>query len=345
MTMEKSLYESTSTTNDAPASPSVLRTFLPLLKLLIGVALLLLLFSRQDIRWADLAETVSHLSAQPVWLAATLFLVLTCLLCGALRWWTALVGLGVRITRRRTAALFMIGHFFNGFLPGSTGGDVARAFYMAREMHGQRPEAILSIVVERLAGVAVLLLLTIVGILAAIKPGALPIAQTLLAVCAGAILLFLIGLPALRRIAAGGLPDWIDRHPRFGLLAKRLYDALRLCHAQPMLLLRLLGWSILQHFFAIASWLTLAWGLGLGGTFHTIPFLLLVPAVLTAQMLPLTPGGLGVRESAAVALLPTAGIPPHMAMLIALASYGASLVWSAVGGAVFVLMKEPRPPR
>jgi uncharacterized protein (TIRG00374 family) len=321
------------------------RALLPLLKFLIGAALLLLLFSRQNIRWSDLAETVTHLSAQPVWLAATLLLVLACLLCGALRWWTALVGLGVRISRRRAAALFLVGHFFNGFLPGSTGGDVARAFYMAREMHGQRPEAILSIVVERLAGVAILLLLTLAGLLIVTKPGALPLAGTLLIVCAVAVLALVTGPALFRRFSAGGLPGWIGRHPRFGSLAHRLFDALRLCQDQPALLLRLLGWSLLQHLFAIASWLTLAWGLGLGASVHTVPFLLLVPAVLTAQMLPLTPGGLGVREGAAAALLPAAGIAPHMAMLTALASYVVSLAWSAVGGAVFVLLKEHRPLR
>lgn len=321
------------------------RALRPLLKFLMGAGLLLLLFRRQNIRWPDLAETVTHLSAQPLWLAATLLLVAACLLCGALRWWTALAGLGVRLSRRRAAALFLVGHFFNGFLPGSTGGDVARAFYMAREMRGQRPEAILSIVVERLAGVAILLLLTLGGLLVVTKPGALPLAESLPVVCGIAVLALVTGLALFRRYSGGGLPGWIGRHTRFGSLAHRLFDAWRLCQAQPALLLRLLGWSLLQHLFAVASWLTLAWGLGLGASVQTVPFLLLVPAVLTAQMLPLTPGGLGVREGAAAALLPAAGIAPHMAMLTALASYGASLAWSAVGGAVFVLLKEPRPAR
>ena len=74
-------------------------------------------------------------------------------------------------------------------------------------------------------------------------------------------------------------------------------------------------------------------------------FMLLVPAVLTAQMIPITPGGLGVRESAAVTLLPAAGLAPHEAILVSLASFAASLVWSAVGGVVFVLLKEHKHHR
>jgi hypothetical protein len=316
------------------------RLFLPLIKLLIGALLIALLFRRQDIRWADLSETVTHLSAQPVWLAATLLLVPACLLCGAERWWTALAGLRVTITRTRAVALFMVGHFFNGFLPGSTGGDVARAFYVARETQGQRTLAVMSIVVERLAGIAVLLILTLTGLLASAERCHLPLLLALVGGLAAAILIVLIKLPSPSRIAGWPLVGKVARHPRIGPVAQRLYAALRLCHAQPLLILRLLEWSLLQHLCAIASWLTLAWGLGFD--FRVSTFLLLVPAVLTAQMIPVTPGGLGVREGAAVTLLPAAGMAPHEAMLLSLASFAASLVWSAVGGLVFVLLKERR---
>jgi len=326
-----------------PATRTIWRVLLPLLKLLIGAGLIVLLFRRQDLRWLDIIETVSNLSAHPAWLAATLLLVLACLLCGAGRWWTALAGLGVTLTRTRAAALFMVGHFFNGFLPGSTGGDVARAFYAARETQGQRTNAVLSIIVERLAGIAVLLILTLIGLLASAGRYHLPLALALVGGLSAAILIVLVGLPNLPRMAGWPLVRQVVQHPRIGPLAQRLYAALRLFHAQPVLILRLLGWSLLQHGCAIASWLALAWGLGFD--FRAPAFMLLVPAVLTAQMIPITPGGLGVREGAAVSLLPAAGMAPHEAMLVSLASFAASLVWSAAGGIVFVLLKERRHPR
>ena len=326
-----------------PRSGFFRRLFLPLVKILIGAGLIVLLFHRQDIRWADIAETMSHLSAQPAWLAATLLLVLLCLLCGAARWWTALAGLGVNLSRTRVAALFMVGHFFNGFFLGSTGGDVARAFYVARETHGQRTHAVTSIIVERLAGVAVLLLLTMAGFLITSEYYHLPLVLALVGGLAAATLVVLIGLPDLPRIARWPLVRQVVRHPRLAPMVQKFYAALSLCHAQPRLILRLLGWSLLQHVFAIASWLTLAWGLGFH--FGTLDFVLLVPAVLTAQMIPITPGGLGVREGAAVTLLPVAGMVPHEAMLLSLASFAASLVWSAAGGVVFVLLKEHKHRR
>jgi uncharacterized protein (TIRG00374 family) len=322
----------------APRAAILRRLLLPLLKLAVGVGLVVLLLRRQDLHLADLAQTVQNLSASPAWLAVTLLLVLLCLLCGAVRWWCALDGLGVRVSRARAAALFLVGHFFNGFLPGSTGGDVARAFYVARETHGHRALAVMTIVIERLAGVAVLLLLALGGLLATAEYVRLPLAVAITGLLAAAILLTLLGVPALSRVAHWPIARTVLHHPRIGPLAHKFYTALRVGYDQPRLILRLLGWSLLQHGFAVASWLTLAWGLGL--SCHTLPFLLLVPVVLTAQMLPLTPGGLGVREGAALLVLPEAGLAPHAAMVLSLASFAVSLIWSAAGGVVFVLLKE-----
>lgn len=326
-----------------PARRVAWRAGLTLAKLAVGAGLITLLFRRQDVRWSMVTDAISHLVAHPLWLAATLTLVLACLLCGALRWWTALQGLGVPISHGRAAALFLVGHFFNGFLPGTTGGDVARALYVARATPQRGPEAVMSIVVERLAGVVMLLLLTIAGLLASPARHHLHVALAMLAGSAAAILAMLLALPDMPHFAAWPLLRRVAGHPRFGPLVARLYAALRLCRTRPVLVLDLLGWSLLQHACAVASWLTLAWGLGV--TFQTVPFLLLVPALLTAQMIPLTPGGLGVRESAAVALLPAAGVPAHAAVLIALASFTVSLVWSGVGGLVFVALHEHNEPR
>ncbi len=315
-----------------------MRVILTLAKFAVGAGLMAMLFQRQNIRWPLIADAVEHAAAHPLWLAATLLLVLACLLCGAARWRAALGGLGVVLSRRRTAALFMAGHFFNGFLPGSTGGDVARALYASRETPSRRPEAIMSIVIERLAGVAVLLVLTICGLLAMSGRQHLSLVLTLLTALAVMLLCLLFALPEARQFADWPLAQRLARHPQIGPLSRRLYAALRICRTHPALTRRLLAWSVLQHGCALASWVTLAWDMGVA--FQPLPFLLLVPAVLTAQMLPLTPGGLGVRESAAVALLPAAGVPPHQAMLVALASFAVSLVWSAVGGVVFVSMRE-----
>lgn len=306
-------------------------------KLALGAVLVACLLRRQDFGWPAVRVMVSRLLTQPFWPLLALLLVLGCLMAGAARWRAALTSLGLPLSRGRTAVIFMIGHFFNGFLPGTTGGDVVRALYAARETPGRGPEAVMSIAVERLMGVAVLLVLAIGGL--AISPAHRHqrLALALLGLLAGAILLLLLALPDPRHLRAWPLLGRLGRHP----LAKRFYDALRLCRTRPRLLVRLLGWSFLQHGCAVASWLAMA--AGLAGDFKIASCAALVPAVLVAQMVPVTPGGLGIRENAAVALLPAAGLTPAGAMLLALASYAASLIWSAAGGLLFLLVRHTTP--
>ena len=42
--------------------------------------------------------------------------------------------------------------FFNAFLLGSTGGDLLKAYYAARETHHRKTEAVVTVLVDRLIG-------------------------------------------------------------------------------------------------------------------------------------------------------------------------------------------------
>jgi uncharacterized membrane protein YbhN (UPF0104 family) len=68
----------------------------------------------------------------------------------------------------------------------------------------------------------------------------------------------------------------------------------------------------------------------------------IVPIVTCISTLPITPSGLGVRENLYVWFLftPGIGIPPAQALLISLIGFGTSLFWSAIGGLVYVTVKD-----
>ena len=62
----------------------------------------------------------------------------------------------------------------------------------------------------------------------------------------------------------------------------------------------------------------------------------MIPLILSLASIPLTPGGLGVREALAVTMLGALGVARESALSLSLLVYGAALVWSAVGGLVFI---------
>ena len=49
-----------------------------------------------------------------------------------LRWWLLLRARGIPVTLWNTFRLTMVGHFFNFCMPGTTGGDLVKAYYAAQ---------------------------------------------------------------------------------------------------------------------------------------------------------------------------------------------------------------------
>ena len=84
------------------------------------------------------------------------------------------------------------------------------------------------------------------------------------------------------------------------------------------------------------------WGYGVATPWA--PIFLIVPAVICISALPVTPNGLGVRDNLYLYLLslPEIGTSAGTAVSISLVAYAASLVWSAVGGALYIALRRER---
>jgi len=81
------------------------------------------------------------------------------LLSGAARWRLLLASQGFDYSFRDVYALTMTGWFFNQVMLGTVGGDVVKAFVVAREQSERRERAVLSVLVDRLLGLAILVTL------------------------------------------------------------------------------------------------------------------------------------------------------------------------------------------
>jgi uncharacterized protein (TIRG00374 family) len=80
------------------------------------------------------------------------------LLIGTLRWRMVLQVQGLNLSFGRATEISLVAHFFNSFLLGSTGGDLMKAYYAARETHHKKPEAVTTVFVDRLLGLWSMLL-------------------------------------------------------------------------------------------------------------------------------------------------------------------------------------------
>ena len=87
---------------------------------------------------------IHHANRRFLWAAILIFPVT--FLITALRWNLLLHAADIFIGAPKAFVITMVGAFYNTFLPGSTGGDVFKAFYAAKLAPGHRTRAVMSVV-------------------------------------------------------------------------------------------------------------------------------------------------------------------------------------------------------
>jgi glycosyltransferase 2 family protein len=276
----------------------------------------------------------------PPVLAALLLLAGSHLLV-ALGWRLLLSRAGVMVTVERAVRLYFAGLFLNNFFFGSVGGDTYRT-WAARDRAGTGRRALAATLLERVLNVAVLMLLGLAAVL--IGAGRLPptYAVTMGMICGGGLLLCGLVLlsPGLLRRLAAHLPG--HRAGRARELIDGLLEAMQQARDRrglaPIVLLFLAA-QIIRVW--THGWCAQALGIPIpmGDLF------VVVPVVSVAAALPITIGGLGIREGTGAVLLAPLGIAHPEAVALEFLAYLVGVASSLPGGAIFWLGREVSPER
>ncbi len=275
-------------------------------------------------------------------LLLSLILMGTTILLGVLRWRMVLRVQGLDLGLGRAAEISLVAHFFNSFLLGSTGGDLMKAYYAARETRHKKTQAVVTVFVDRLIGLWAMLLFA--GVMLIFNAQLLLTHGRLQALASLVILAMLAGCTGVGLLAfRGGLSkrwsgarQWLRRLPKGEWLECSL-DSCRLFGKERFFLSRTLAVSMLLNVVCVLQWQVVGHGLGL-----SIPprvLLAIVPMVICLAALPITPSGLGVRENLFVIMLNDSALATP-ALSLSLLAYAGSLFWSLVGGVVYLLLKE-----
>jgi hypothetical protein len=238
----------------------------------------------------------------------------------------------------------LVAHFFNSFLLGSTGGDLMKAYYAARETHHLKTEAVVTVVIDRLIGLVSMLFFACLMML---PNRALILAHPRLGALALFILLMMLACGLITGLAFwGGLSrrwpqarTWLKRLPRGDLLERSL-DSCRRFGRQPGFLVQALALSMGLNIASVLQVMCLAWGMRLGVS--PLAWCVIVPIIICISALPITPSGLGVRENLYVLMLaaPEIHVAATQALSLSLLAYAGSLLWSLLGGLVYASLKE-----
>lgn len=246
-----------------------------------------------------------------------LLIYLVALTGGILKWHTVVNTAGAQLKFTESAQCYTSGLFGALFLPSIIGGDVARL--AVGISHSPRPAAVITgNVADRFLDVAAQLTLVSIGLLLLLGslPAALraPARHVLLAsVTAAAILVAAIW--ALHRPLLQG------RSVRFRRRLAEVRHAIRMVARRPQRLVLgwLLGTSVQGTYILLTGLLGVSCGLG-------VPlrvWLFAWPLAKIAAVIPITQGGIGVREAALVVLLAPFGAPGPLVL-------ATGIVWEGI---------------
>lgn len=260
------------------------------------------------------------------------------LLVGAMRWRLILAARGISFSLKNLFRVYIIGHFFNSFMPGMAGGDLVRAFYTTRLARCCQTEAVGAVLVDRISGMLVVYSFTLGVMLLNYKafvrevslrlPGGL-----MLAIILGGFLL-LLWVYNFRRCKHWPLIKLLWQHPRVARVITILLDVFDVLRLRPKLIRQTFFLSLLAQILLLIEFSVLGYSLNISLRF--IDYLLVVPIVMSLAAVPITPGGLGTREAFAVIMFGALGVTAAESISMSLLYYAVSLSWSMVGGIVFL---------
>lgn len=281
-----------------------------------------------------------HLQAV-LWMAGALLVALFSIVLSSFRWQQMLHALELPATLPPLLYHTLAGLFVSNFLPTTIGGDVLRATRLGAS-NGHRKVSAASVVLERLTGFVCLPLITLV---------ALVTTPSLLRLGTASHIALLLSLGPLAAVSAFMV---LAANPRLGErlggrrwlgLAMTVHLGLVRLRRHPALALTVMGAAVAyQLSIILLAWMAAhALGLSVGWT----AMMAFIPVVAIAQSLPLSIGGLGLREGSLVVLLGPLGVSDSHAVALGLLLYAINMAVSLLGAPSFLVgarrRMEPAP--
>ncbi len=318
------------------------KTILTVIQVLVTVGILFWVFHDPTER-AQMGQALRHAKAS--WLLAGFVCYGVVELLAAFRWYILLRVQGVTLPPWRVGALFMLGIFFNMFMPGGTGGDVLKIYYLIKEMPQKKAGGLLAVLMDRLIGLMALIIISsvIIGLQynwlrtnATSRHLTWVLLVILFSGLSGIVFSFLISGFGL----ANKLPA---KMPMRDVLIDLAVAYNAYARAWPASLAALVA-SFGVHFASFFLFVCAARALDVH--ISTGALLTVMPIILTIASMPISVGGTGVREELFVLLLgPLCGISQAEAVSISLTGLMLSAAWGMIGGGIYLLYRPSKHPK
>lgn len=314
------------------------RALILLAKFALAAGLFAYLFWTDQIDLEKLTEIQSW-----GWVIVAQLLVAALLALTALRWQCLLRAQGIEQPYRETFILGAIGFYFNQFMPGSVGGDLMKAYYIAVENPDRRARGVTTVFLDRVFGLLVLMAIGGGSILFNLDlVGQEPRLQFLsVFVLVGLLGVLVTGLLFFNdRFRSQAWLRALFRRLPFNTTLRKIEEAVYVYRHHPGAVFLAIVLSVLIQASVVLINVCFFFALGGSETVSVAVFFLTVPLVHLAMAVPVSPpGGLGVGEWAMSELLGMVGYAQGFTLAIfqRLSWY----LW-ALPGLVFYLRRKKK---
>jgi len=300
-------------------------------KLLLGGVLLALLLIWQD-NGRKMIEHFRHIHVG--YIALLFFIAVGLNLISSLKWQLFLRERGLRVGIWRLYGLYLIGKFFNNFMPSMVGGDLTRIYLLGRQIDSHS-KSTASVFLERFTGMVALVLLVILFSMAnrQMMQNRYILLAVLLVGGGCAALLFLIIHPRI--------VPWLSEHSAWIPLSRRLLPALnkvyhdiRFFRNHYRLLAVAMLYSMTFHLCTSVNVYVSCLAIEFQPSFLDVA--VVTPLILLLNIIPVSPNNIGWWEWSFSVFLVGAGAGPSQGLAVALVLRAVSILLSTVGGVLFL---------
>ena len=311
------------------------KIILTVIQLGVTVALLIWVY-RDPKKLADMRQAITH--ARWEWLLAGIVAYFVVEIAAAFRWQILLKVQGINLGLSRLSGLFLIGMFYNQFLPGGTGGDIIKSYLLWKETD-RKAGGLLAVVFDRFIGLVALVAITVT--LVSLRFDLL--AQTHETRRYLWILLVLLGV-SIASLAASFV---ISGFNLFHLLPHKFPGREKLIEIAAAYHLYARHWvatslafaaSLVAHLATFTTFLCAAFALRADVAITN--FFAVMPIERTISALPISFAGVGLREKVLQTMLhQVCGVNEGVAVLIGSLSFLIMVVCCLPGGVVYFFYK------
>ncbi|MHB1253923.1 MAG: lysylphosphatidylglycerol synthase transmembrane domain-containing protein [Candidatus Humimicrobiaceae bacterium] len=318
------------------------------LRIVISAGILIFLFKTQFKNFSEITDFFrhSHVNIRFVVISLIMYWVGISLL--VLRWQILLKTQKIKASFGFLLGSYLVGFFFNNFLPTSIGGDVYRIYDTSKLKHSSGMKAASIVLMERTTGIVssiiYLFFALAIGFVKTsqveLKVGKWDVSNHLLIILiivffAVSILVTLVMLfPDAFRLnklfrKLKFLHKWEDK-------LKQVYDTFKSFRKFKLMLLVTIALSLVLQFAFTLNYSFAGMGFGIT-KLSILSYIFIVQLCGILSMIPISIGGIGVREGTFVILVGALGGEKNIAAIVSIAILIMILLPGVVGGIIYAL--------